>query len=576
VGILILAAGWTAWRAKNATSQANEIASTVSKLRQDATRGDVEAVSKDIALLHEQAAALHATTDDPLWSIAATIPILGAKPKAARTLGAAADSMATAAAPLAEILPHFSASALRSSGGAIDVKSLGNLGPTLENLSTVSMRVAIDLGEIDSSAVNPAQVAQLTAARSELMTAAPTLHSISTAIPAITSLLGGRGPRTYFIGLENLAEARGNGGLIGAYAILNVNEGRIHLESAAPRKSLDADGPIIPVSNLPVEFRDLWGNDAREWAGLNLSRHYPYTGQLIMNGWKSYSGKNIDEAVLMDQRVVAALLAGTGPITIRGESIDSTNALDFLTKDIYSKFPIVADKDAVVVELVQGVFQRITSGHFSIAPMVRALQAPVHNGDLLMYSSHPDEQVVLSQFSLAGVLPDDPKPYSVVAVNNGSGNKMEAYVSVDVEYDGGSCVDGTRLSTLNVTLHNSAPTSGLPDYVVGRHDLTPEQAAKVPRSSTKELLYIYGPVRSLNALTTIDDSIVSPPEGLERNHPVWRVDVPINPGQTRTVSVQLQQIVDSQTPDTAMTLGSQPMAIPQKTNVIPGTECTSS
>jgi hypothetical protein len=208
--------------------------------------------------------------------------------------------------------------------------------------------------------------------------------------------------------------------------------------------------------------------------------------------------------------------------------------------------------------------------------MVAALQDPVRSGDLLMYSTHSAEQLVLGQYAMAGVLPDDPSPYSVVAVNNGSGNKMEAYVSVDVAYDGGSCIAGTRLSTLNVTVHNSAPETGLPDYVVGRHELTAAQAAKEPRSSTNELLYIYGPVSSSNALTTLDGSIVATPQGIERNHPVWRVDVAVNPGQTRTVSVQLQQVVDATTPDSPMVLGAQPMAIPQTTSVTPGSACTDS
>ena len=571
LGLLVIAAGWTAWRAQKATSLANQLVASVNTLRADAAKDDLNAVGQDIAAVHNQAADLHSVTGDPLWGLAAAIPTLGGKVQAARTLGAAADSVATAAAPLATILPHFSKGSLHA--GGID-SAVSALGPVLAELSVASSSAGKDLAGIDLSAVSESQAMQITRVSAELGAAAPTLRDASRAMPVVASLLGGGGPRTYFLGLENLAEARGTGGLVGAIAILTVDHGKIHLEQAVPRKAFEAAGPTIPDGNLPSEFRDLWGNDAREWAGLNLSRHFPYTGQLVVDGWKSYTNKQLDEVVLLDQRVVAALLAGTGPITVSGKRVDAANALEFLTRDIYSEFPVVADKDAVVVDLIQQVFKKITAGEFSISPMISAMKEPLANGDLLMYSTHADEQQLLSQYAVAGVLPDDPKPYSTVAIINGSGNKMEAYVSADVAYDGGDCLSGTRLSKLDITLTNSAPKSGLPNYVVGRHELTAEEAAHTARSSTKELLYIYGPVGSTNSLTTVDDQIVATPEGVERNHPVWRVDVVLQPGQTRVVSVQLQQIVDTNTPDTPMVIGRQPMANVMTTSVTGGTACT--
>ena len=575
VGILILAAGWTAWRAKTATSMASELTSTINTLRTDATSGNLDAVSKDITTLHDQASSLHSVTGDPLWGIASVLPVVGGKASAARTLGAAADSVATAAAPLAEILPHFSKAGLASAGGAIDVHALAQLGPVLTDLSAKSMQAAQDLGGIDLSAVSAGQASQITKATAQLASAAPTLDTAAKAIPTITSFLGAKSPRTYFLGLENLAEARGTGGFLGAYSILTTNAGKLRLERAASNNDFQGSPPI-PLTGLPQDFNDLWQADATEWAGLNLSPHFPYTGQLVVNGWKNRTKQDLDGVIFLDQRVVAALIAATGPITVNGVTIDSNNAFEFLTKDIYAKFPDVSDKDAIVVQLVQQVFQRITTGEFSAPAMVKAMAGPISNGDLLMYSAHADEEAFLSPYSTAGILPDDAKPYSIVAVNNGAGNKLDAYVSITADYDGGSCIAGTRLSTIDVTLYNSAPSKGLPPYVTERNDLPKAEQSKAAPGSTKELLYVYGPVGSSNVLTTVDENIVAAPEGLERNHPVWRIDVVLQPGQTRTVSLQLQQTVDAQTPDTKIILGSQPMAIAQHHSVAEGTACTES
>ena len=55
VAILLIAAGWTAWRAKTATTTASELTGTLSALKTDAASGDLPAVSNDLRTLHEQA-----------------------------------------------------------------------------------------------------------------------------------------------------------------------------------------------------------------------------------------------------------------------------------------------------------------------------------------------------------------------------------------------------------------------------------------------------------------------------------------------------------------------------------------
>jgi hypothetical protein len=401
----------------------------------------------------------------------------------------------------------------------------------------------------------------------------PPLRSAASTVPLLAPLLGSDGPRTWFVALENLTEARGTGGFVGAYAVLHTDAGRVSLVKAGPDTDL-VSGPPIPTGNLPSEFQQLWGRDAAEWAGLNLSPHFPYTGQLVVDGWAARGGGHLDGVVALDQRVVAALLAGTGPVTVRGVTVDVANAFAFLTTGIYARFPVVPVKNAVVTELVTTVFERLSTGQVSLPALVKALRGPVSEGRFLVYSTHPDEQRRLAALAVGGVLPDVPGPFAMAVVNNGAGNKLDAYTSVKVDYLQGTCFGSVRTSTIHVTLHNGAPKSGLPAYVRGRSDLPADQQARAPQGSTKLLLYVYGPIDSANGLTTLDGQELPVTEGLERGHTVWRVDVVLNPGQTRAVDVQLIENVDPAAPVTAPTVGVQPMAIPQQVKAEVGPPCS--
>ena len=459
---------------------------------------------------------------------------------------------------------------MAASGGHLDVAALAALAPVLTSLATSAGQAARDIAGIDPAGLSSAQGEELARLRTALADSQAPLLTIATALPMIAHMLGSDGPRTWFVALQNLAEARGTGGLVGAYAVLRTNKGKVTLVEANSRKHLDA-GPAIPDGDLPQEFQQLWGSDATEWAGLNLSPHFPYTAQLILDGWKARGGVPLDGVVAIDQTAVAALLAGTGPVTVRGITVDSSTAVQFLTKDIYSRFPLYTDKDAVVVELVHEVFSRLAGGQVSLAPLLKALRDPVSHGHFLIFSAHKEEQTALEADSVAGVLPDAPGPFAMVVVNNGAGNKLDAYTSVTLHYQQGECAASIRTSLLHITVHDSAPASGLPAYVNGRLDLPIALRAKAPPGSTKVLLYVYGPIDSDNGLTTVDDQPVDVSEGLERGHTVWRVDLVLVPGQTRTVDVQMIENVDPATAATVAVVGVQPMAIPQ---VVDASPCT--
>jgi hypothetical protein len=573
--VVFVPATWLVLRSRAAASTASALSVTAHQLQTDAAALDLEGIAADLTLLREQAASLHQVTGDPVWGVATHLPLVGDRAAAARRIGAVADELATAAAPLAILLPRFDAAAITQAAGRIDAEALEALGPVLTSLAAAVGAAEDDLADVDPAGLSPEQHADLVQLRSALGRAQEPLAAAASVTPLLAAFVGTDRRRTWFVALQNLAEARGTGGFIGAYAVLQADAGKVTLVEASSIKPLVA-GPRIPIGGLPSEFQQFWGVDATEWNGLNLSPHFPYTGQLVVDGWRARGGGDLDGVIALDQNVVAALLLGTGPITVRDTVVDSASAVRFLTRDIYSIYPLVTDKDAVVAELVQAVFARLAAGQFSLGPLVKALSGPVAQGRLLVYAADADEQASLSGYAIAGILPDVPGPFAMAVVNNGAGNKLDAYLSVTLDYAQGTCSESLRNSSMRVTLRNGAPATGLPAYVDSRGDLPADLRDVAPSGSTNVLLYLYGPVDSENALTTVDGDQVDIIEGLERGHTVWRIDVVLLAGQTRVVDVEVLENIDTSAVEVAPTLGVQPMAIPQVVRATPGSACTAS
>jgi hypothetical protein len=229
--------------------------------------------------------------------------------------------------------------------------------------------------------------------------------------------------------------------------------------------------------------------------------------------------------------------------------VTAVTAVPFLTREIYARYRDPHDVDRVTAELVQTVFARFAAGRLDLGALVRAMAAPVHERRLQIWASDPDEQRLLETMTVAGTIPDAPGPFAMAVVNNGGGNKLDAYLKVHTSYQPGACAQQVRVGHITVDLSNTAPSSGLPDYVDVRSDvgvigLKALGLAERPKPGSNRLLVdVYGPVGGQAALVTLDGEVTPVVAGTDRGHSVWRVEVPIDPGQKRTVDVVVTQPV---------------------------------
>jgi len=596
VGVPLLAALALAACGYRLAVQASQARVVVGALEEDARRLQAQVAASDLrgagatlTRLRTGAGSARDLTDGPLWTAAGWVPVLGRDPAAAREVGAAVASVFDAARPLETALPRLDSGAARGkpsassppttpAGASVDVQALQQVATALPALSEAVAAADDRLRGIDAGSLSPPlatgvrQVGEgLAAARDPLAAAAPSMS-------LLPPMLGADGPRSWLVLLQQDAEARGTGGIVGAYALVTADRGRLDLVRAAQRSTLGAAGSIPAQGAVPDDLRELWGPDLTEWAGLNLSPHFPWTGRLVHAGWLAGQGRGpgaprLDYVAAIDQHTVAALLAGTGPVTVRGTRVDSRTAVAFLSRDVYLRHPDHREVDAVTAELVDAVFARVAAGRLDLRALVTSMAAQARDRRVLVWSPRPQEQERIERTAVGGVLPDTPGPFAMAVVNNGGGNKLDAYLSVRTRYSPGQCQQDVRLGAIEVRLTNSAPARGLPAYVVERNDLTERGRTNRVPGATKVLLDVYGPVASTSPLATVDGVRVPAVTGRDRGHTVWRVPVQIPPGATRTVRVLVLQPLTLGNRDAAPQVVVQPMAVPATAVVDPPPPC---
>jgi hypothetical protein len=297
-------------------------------------------------------------------------------------------------------------------------------------------------------------------------------------------MMGADGPRSYFIGFQTNAEARGTAGFLGGFGILRFDDGTPTVEKLGQNNALDK--PFAPI-DLGPDFAAQWGvnEPTTDWKNSNLSPHFPYAAQIWKSMWAQQSGTDVDGAIAIDPVALSYILGAVGPVTMPdGETITQDNVVELTESTAYTRF--AADNDArkqYLQDVASEVVKKITGRVQSPRQLLEALGKAVSEGRIAVWSSSPTEQQALEETALAHVVPDDPAPYAAFVVNNLGGNKLDYYLSRHIEYSAGPCDATTRKSIVTVRLTNKASADGLPDYVARTSNTLPFEVPKGTNAS---------------------------------------------------------------------------------------------
>ncbi|MFC6086335.1 DUF4012 domain-containing protein [Sphaerisporangium aureirubrum] len=380
----------------------------------------------------------------------------------------------------------------------------------------------------------------------------------ATAAALLPPMLGLDGTRRYFLGFQTNAEARGTGGLVGAFGILKAGRGKMSIERLSANNGLV--GTDAPVADHGPEFRARYGLGAvRLLSVSNLSPHFPYAAATWTAMWERQTGRRLDGAVAIDPVALSYLLGLIGPVKLPGgEKVGAESVVELTERTAYERYPDPVARKRFLLGIAEAVRAALPKTFFDPARLLPVAKPMVEERRVQIWSRRSEEQRRLAATPLGGVLPRDPGPFAALVVNNSGGNKLDYYLDRSLDYELGPCRDGWRDSTVRVRLTNDVPGDRLPSYVTGGPS---EQ--ETGRAGHRLWVSLYAGVGARLKAVRMDGARAAVLRETERSHPVYSIVLEFRPRQSRTLEFDFAEPAAGAAPRVPV----QPLARPQHTRV---------
>ena len=443
--------------------------------RNELLAGDATAASESFRAGRQVFARAEDRADGPVVRAIGWLPIIGRTTDAVRAVAESAVVAADAAIVVADAVAEIpgGATGLAPSGGRIAVDRFAPLARAARDADELMTIAVSRLEEAPTSLllgpVGPAR----REARAELGELNETIHTAALLLQGFPRFLGAEGPQRYFFGAQNPAELRGTGGLIGAYSILEIDDGRFHFSPFVPIHNLASP----PLKSIPPPNEDYAANydqfrrGGRFWTSINVMPDFPSVARAILSSYEAATGESLDGVILADPFAEAALLEAAGPVRLPGYDveIDADNVVAFTTNEAYSLFTDSVRRKRLLGDVAKAAFERFVSQPSADQGDLRELLEAAGGRHIQVFSEDPGMQEGLRRTPVGGALRPlgaDDDLVSVV-VNSGAGSKVDFYQERNIRYAVELDDEGSGAAELELTLRNHAPTSGQPPYVIG-------------------------------------------------------------------------------------------------------------
>ncbi|PRY15255.1 DUF4012 domain-containing protein [Kineococcus rhizosphaerae] len=442
------------------------VADRVPVLEQQVRDQDLTAATTTAAAVARDAAAADRATAQFPYRWAEHVPWVGDQLAAVR-------GGAHAAALLTEPLPEALQTAgnvvrdgLVSADRRVDVAGLQELIPVVTDYQARVAAARSSLRAGRGPDVLPAISRRLDPVASRLDTVAGPLDTAARVLPQLPSLLGADGARTVLVAFTNPAEIRPVQGIVGAYAYLSVDAGKISLTSTGTDNELYS--ARADVSAVSAEYAALYGEDASIVQNVTTGGSADEAGVLTASLVTDAGLPRPDVVVFVDPVGLAQLL-GTDHAPLELGPFGQVRTSDLAKTLMYDAYVTYgADQDARKAFLAAtsaAAFEAVLSDGLSTAALDGARTA-VGSGHLAVWSSKAEEQAALVAAGVAGVLGDPATagPVARAGLTNTEPSKLDYWVQPAFEVSAPCAATGAGKGSLTLTLTNTVPET-IPDYV---------------------------------------------------------------------------------------------------------------
>lgn len=562
--VLVLAsAAWLGFKATAISTELNAANQLVPKLRDNVIQENADAATTTVTELQGHTTKAREAASDPLWTMATTLPWVGGNFQATSEVATSADDVAQlGAAPLVSIYKTLDWKSLLPNGQGMDLKPLAAAQPKLASAAQAVRQSSDRLNGINANALLPQISAPLIHAREQLSELRDGLDAAADAANVLPAMMGEQSPRRYLLLIQNNAESRATGGIPGALAVLNVDKGRLSLDSQTSASAMGAFNPVVSVD--PEQSRIYSARLGKFMQDVNLTPDFPTAARTAHAMWKTDNGKQLDGVLSIDPVALGYILDATGPVHISDPllrevanddlptELTAKNVVPTLLSDVYSKIAEPDLQDVYFAGVAQEVFSKISSGDGDTKKLIEGLTRGASERRVLLWSSNADEESVISRYPLGGSITGasiSPAQFGVY-FNDGTGAKMDYHVKRTVQLIEECPAYGYGQVKVRVTSTNTAPrdaATSLPEYVTGGG------AFGVPAGSVQTNVIAYGPVQSNVETAFVAGKKIGFASHKHSGRPVGSVTVRLAPGQSSTVEFTFDKIVQHTEPQLSVT-----------------------
>lgn len=544
--LCLLAFAVQTWRAADALVDARSLGRT---LTAQLNAGDLTGAEQTADRIKSATGRAKGSTGGPLWSIGAHVPVLGHNVAAVRTSAEVTDVIARESLPrLLALASAVESGELRPRNGRVDLAAVAKFAPSVRRAASAVDDQAKRMEAIRTSGLLPPLDDLVGELRTRVADGTAAIDAAADAFDVLPRMLGGNGPQTYLLIVQNPAEIRSTGGLPGSWAVLHARNGKLTMGRQGDA-NLFATGR--PPLRLTDEEKAIYGSDlGADPRDLTFLPDFPRVAQMAAALARAH-GVHVDGVFAVDPLALGYVLAGTGPVSIgNGTQLSAGNASTVLLNTVYLLVNDPKKQNDVFAQAARKVFDALVTGRGDQVRAIRGLVLAAGQDRVLAWSNDPTVARVIGDNKLSGSLPTDTgkTPQVGIYLNDGVAGKMEYYLRYSSEVKATSCSDDAQTLRLTTTLRSVAPknlasTSSV--FVTG----TGQYAA---RGDILMNLRIYGPWGGSVDALQVDGKSITVTGNLHDGRQVATVPVLLSPGQSMTITGTLRT-GHGQTGDTRLT-----------------------
>ena len=555
IALTLLIGAWGVLGAMKVSSARRDAGRAESAAREAADlvgSGDLEGARAALVRVLDSLDSARASLRAPLVSPLRLVPFAGTELRASIAGVDAARDTSLAALDLLEFL--LADRAPLYAAGRLDPVGLGALRTVLHE----AVALVADAGGTIAAAPHP-RLGFVARRLAEAGRVTSILHdTLSGAVPMVDRLTeaaeGGR-PYRLLVLLENGAERRATGGLVGFVTLLEVDEEGVRLVdpgSVGRLQTRDATGHLVAVE-APADYLRRYGEfqaNTTLWSNVNMSPDFPTVAAVARRLYQVATGVEADAVARIDLVGLGYLLDAFPGVTIEAREVDGTTlATDFLI-DSYRRFPDnnPGAQNAYLASAVQEVLGQLIGGaQGDRSGVLSAVRRAVGERRLSLVTSDAAVNTVLAGAGADGAVLAGGPGDLMVTTQNLAFNKIDLYtrtgMSIDLTADGCQVV-----GEIAVTVTNATP-SGM--------DFLPRQ---VLGNNGRWMISVYVPRDALVLGLEVDGLPMADPFLEEFGRMVVSVIVDADLGTSTTVTVRWQeQLIE---PGYTLTLQPQPLVVP--------------